>query len=127
MTDCIRAEIVSYMARAYHACAWADAEEEEGRSLGGCEILDVMPDDEPSEATKAAEGLAAAMEKANDMTLVAIMARGTGGDRPCNPEMFGHYAAMQAMGHGVGLESVGISSHGPKADVKVPYWESIML
>jgi acetylornithine deacetylase/succinyl-diaminopimelate desuccinylase-like protein len=122
MTDSIRAEIVANMATAFYACAWADQQEEDedGVNLSGCEILDVMPQDDNDGADDAAEHLATQMEELNGKTLPEIMALGKGGDRPCDAEHFGHYAAMQAMGHGVGLESVGMDSHGNDAAVKVP-------
>jgi hypothetical protein len=41
-------------------------------------------------------------------------------DRDLTPELFGHYLAMQAMGHGVGLESFG---RAVRDAINVPYVE----
>lgn len=99
-------EIKKNMALAFFASAWADQEEEAGEAKGG-EIMDRMPDEVDPEAIKAAEKLAEEMCKLNDVPNIAVLYQSIPenhtGDRPRNPEMFGHYCAMQAMGHGVGL------------------------
>lgn len=115
-----RNEIIRHMSLAFFADAWASYEDEFGEGTGGCEILNILPSETDPAALEAAQGLADKMEKLNGEPLTAILARGEGGDRPCTPEFFGHYAAMQAMGHGVGLESVGFDAYGPNANVKVP-------
>jgi hypothetical protein len=114
MSNDTRQEIIDHMAAAFLASAAADCEaaEVEIHFSGG----------DPA-ADRAAVSLAEEMETLNGLPLSEIMATGEGGDHPCNPEYFGHYAAMQSMGHGVGLESVGLDSHGRDATVKVPSHE----
>lgn len=108
----VSSEITHNMAKAFFASAWADLADEAGENLSGKEIMDVMPDVIDPAAIEAADELTEAMCKAhgcyhieNVFNRVAVIQRNTkdSGDRPVTPEMFGHYAAMQAMGHGVGL------------------------
>ena len=108
----MRKEIVKNMARAFFATAWADWEDEYGEGVGGAEILNVMPEEIDSGATKAAERLASIMEGQYGATLPELLERIQAAptryaSRPADAEHFGHYAAMQAMGHGVGLEEIG--------------------
>ena len=111
-----RCEIVRHMARAFFACAWADYEEEYGdTNLSGCDVMDVMPDELEPSAVYAAFDLCVMLEKqhgmhltdifehAREMSLEAAIEGDYSGDREKSPEMFGHYAAMGAMGHGVNL------------------------
>ena len=128
-----RHEIVVNMAKAFFATAWADWCEQEGSkvgeggSLAGCEILDVMPEVDPS-AVYAAFDLCDIMERENSMHMAdlfercrEISARENQGDRPRDEEHFGHYAAMQAMGHGVGLgDAFGWVA---RESVRVPHFE----
>jgi hypothetical protein len=51
----------------------------------------------------------------------AIIETSGGGDRELSPEMFGHYLAMQAMGHGVGLSDA--FGREVREAIKVPYLE----
>jgi hypothetical protein len=108
----IREEIIENMAKAFFASAWADWEDEYGEGVGGVEILDVMPSRIDPGAVEAAERLASVMEDRYDASLPELLERIQNApyryaDRPADAEHFGHYAAMQAMGHGVGLESIG--------------------
>lgn len=122
-------EIKHHMAKAFFASAWADARDEAGESCGG-EIMDQMPATIDKAAIHAAETLAADMCRAhgcftidNVFNRVAVIQRNTGdsGDREVTPEMFGHYCAMQAMGHGVGLyDAFGAEVH---KQIQVPYCE----
>lgn len=124
-------DIRAAMARAFFASAWADQAEETGNSgiLSGAEILDVMPDDIDPAAEHAARTLAFDMVRANDgadleslFERAAALAEEHGeGDRESTAENFGHYAAMQAMGHGVGLGDA-FGSHAYDA-IRVPYVE----
>lgn len=104
-----RHEIVYHMAKAFFACAWADYSEQVGPHYpAGCEIMDEMSDDTDPAAVWIAFDLASSLEKAHGMHLAEIFSKavevsGEEGDRPKTAEMFGHYAAMEAMGHGVGL------------------------
>lgn len=123
-------------AKAFFACAWADMVEENGRSLCG-EIMDQIPDEIDPAAYHAADTLLRDFAgqyqfDTPDMTLVQqvaclymrvvnlCLADSTGQDRELDPEMFGHYLAMQAMGTGVGIESFG---HNVRDNIKVPYVE----
>ena len=98
-------EFVTHAARAFFASAWADQEEESGNARGG-EIMDRMPDEIDPAAIHAGRTLAMNVERINQQTIADLMTyiENVGaGDRPETLEFFGHYAAMQAMGHGVGL------------------------
>jgi hypothetical protein len=122
----ITAEIESNMARAFFASAWADAAEEceNGPNLSGCEILDVMPETIDPAAMHAARTLRFDIERENGKPITAILAwvaDNADGDREPTAEMFGHYCAMQAMGHGVGLyDAFGSTVHD---SIRVPYVE----
>jgi hypothetical protein len=105
------------MARAAFADAWATEQEEseDGMNLSGVEIFDVMPDETPSDYLKCADRLATALCQCNGVaSLEALYARASSfrveryADRKLSPELFGHYCAMEAMGHGVGLDSFGL-------------------
>jgi hypothetical protein len=127
MSEDTRNEIIRHMSLAFFADAWASYSERVGpHYAAGAEILNCMPEDTDPAALAAAKSLADDMEKLNGASLTEIMARGEGGDRPCTPEFFGHYAAMHATGSGVGLESVGFDAYGPEANVKVPNVEFTM-
>jgi hypothetical protein len=115
----ISEEIELHMARAFFASAWADQVDnsDEGPNLSGKEIMDEMPTEIDSAARHAAKTLHFEMVRANPVPdefrcglgleylfQNALASRVEGkGDRPLTPENFGHYCAMQAMGHGVGL------------------------
>ena len=127
----IENQIKTAMAKAFFASAWADIQDESetGVNLSGKEIFDVMPDEIDPAALHAAETLIMGMEGLNPGIAVTITTlfyklrdgcEGRG-DREHTPGMFGHYAAMQAMGHGVGLDD----AFGSKARelVLVPYIE----
>lgn len=124
----IHDEIMEHMARAFFACAWADWCDEYGPGTqgNGVDVMDEMPDEVDPSATAAAKDLAEALEKQHGIPLAMIFRRavalsGSDGDREKTPEMFGHYAAMGAMGHGVSLHD----SLGTRAAefVDVPYME----
>jgi hypothetical protein len=115
-------EIKRHMALAFFGSAYADMAEECGEPLQG-EIMDQLPDEIDAAAIHAADTLAMDMERVRynvatghmeeqrTLTLELIYKRALAinllsddkGDRPFTAEMFGHYCAMQAMGHGVGL------------------------
>lgn len=133
----LKGEIVTAMARAFFACAWADQCEECGHSsiLSGQGIMDLMPDEIDPAAIHAADTLARdmiasawpgkAVEIEQGLRVLlqrAEQLRQPGeGDRELTPELFGHYCAMQAMGSGVGLwDSFGDSVY---QGIKVPYCE----
>lgn len=96
---------VKRAAIAFFASAWADQQEENGYSLDG-EIMDQFPDTIDPAATHAAITLTMDMERLNSKSIAEMLediVHIMDGDRPATLEYFGHYAAMQAMGHGVGL------------------------
>jgi len=104
----MNAEFEKYAAWAFFASAWADAaDESENSPIGpGTEIMDVMPDEIDPAAIHAAHTLRMDIECVNAASIDHLMLRIkkiANGDRPATMEYFGHYAAMQAMGHGVGL------------------------
>lgn len=113
------------MARAFFASAWADQCEETGHAgiLSGEEILDIMPRALDPAAEHAAKTLHFDMERVNVKKgvhqLLPILYAEHQGEPPLSLELWGHYAAMQAMGHGVGLWEYGIDSGA----VEVPYVE----
>ena len=106
--------ILEGMARAFFACAWADQAEEEGISLQG-EIMDQIPLAIDPAAMHAAHTLYMDFERnlhdahGEHDTLCGDFVREYGVDKmegvtlKEREKLFGHYAAMQAMGHGVGL------------------------
>ena len=115
-----------HAAKAFFASAWADAADESDNSpIGpGVEIFNVMPAEIDPAAMHAARTLRMGIERVNGKTieeLMGLIERDGGGDRPNTVESFGHYAAMQAMGHGVGLgDAFGCEVHEA---IKVPYVE----
>lgn len=120
----VTAQILHGMARAFFASAYADQADKCGQSLRG-EILNQLPADMDRAAHHAACTLASDMEGTNGRDLYAIFAAcqelpTDGADRDLTPELFGHYCAMQAMGHGVGLESFG---DAVREAITVPYVE----
>ena len=112
-----------HAALAFFASAWADAVEENGASIRG-EIMDQMPADIDPAAIHAAHTLRIDVEAKNAKSISELMGdiENTGdGDRPNTIGHFGHYAAMQAMGHGVGLYDAFGSYVYER--IKVPYIE----
>jgi hypothetical protein len=123
----VKQEILQAMAKAFFASAWADQAEDTGNSsiLSGAEIMDIMPKEIDKSAIHAANTLCMEMERhygrpINEIFDILCKHTEGEGDIDHTPENFGHYAAMQAMGHGVGL----YDAFGKKSDaVKVPYTE----
>lgn len=115
-----------HAAKAFFASAWADAADEAPDSpIGaGAEIFDVLPDDMDPAAMRAARTLRADIERVNGRTVAQMMREieeAGDGDRDNTIEFFGHYAAMQAMGHGVGLADA--FGDDVREAIKVPYIE----
>ena len=119
-------EFEKHAARAFFASAWADAaDESENSPIGpGTEIMDIVPSEIDPAAVHAARTLRMDIERVNTLTVTEMLQAIevlADGDRPATMEFFGHYAAMQAMGHGVGLyDAFGSDIHEM---VKVPYVE----
>ena len=86
--------------------------------------MDQIPDIVDPAATHAAVTLAMDMERINFKSVAKMMediAHIADGDRPATMEYLGHYAAMQAMGHGVGLHDA--FGRDVYKLIKVPYIE----
>jgi len=101
----MQTEFEYHAARAFFASAWADMMEENGATLRG-EIMAQMPDTLDNAAIHAARTLRMDIERKDGRTISQLMdyiGQYGNGDRLNTAEYFGHYAAMQAMGHGVGL------------------------
>jgi hypothetical protein len=130
-------EIKQGMARAFFLSAYADAWEnaddssENKRKLGsmaGVNWETVAPKENDPAAEEAAEDLAERLKKDNGAADLADLYHKAmevkelcRGDRDLTPVMFGHYLAMQAMGHGVGLaDAFGDAVYDM---VKVEYYE----
>jgi len=120
----MRNEFLHHAARAFFASAWAEMADECGSNVigPGTEIMNVMPDDIDPAAIHAANTLVMDIERINGKpleSLLDLIDDIADGDRPATAEYFGHYAAMQAMGHGVGLyDSFGSEVYDV---VKIPY------
>lgn len=111
-------EFVLHASRAFFASAWADAVE---YAVPGGEIMGDMPYLVDPAATHAAQTLLFDMLRANGCADAAAMLAmcPDEGDREHTLETLGHYAAMQAMGHGVGLGD----AFGDHECLRVPYVE----
>lgn len=104
------------MVRAFFATAWADEVERNGGSLSGLEITDVMPKRADPEAFNAADSLIAKMGGPDTVcSIYATNRQGYEGGKliTLSLETWGHYCAMDAMGHGVGLADYGIGYDAP--------------
>ena len=104
--------VYSGMARAFHVCTWADAQEEKGRTFPGVDLMDEAPKT-TRRARDAALLFSGRLEHANGMQIVCLLyaaVKADGFDPYDDPSCiaeeyardFGHYLAMQGMGHGVG-------------------------
>jgi hypothetical protein len=122
----MRNEFIYHASKAFFASAWADmADECESDVISmGVEIMSVMPDETDPAAIHAANTLMMDIERINGKpleALIKIIQEKGDGDRPNTIEHFGHYAALQAMGHGVGLyDAFGSEVYDV---VKVPHIE----
>lgn len=124
----ISAEIRTNMAKAFFASAWADQceDSEHAAIISGREIMEVMPAVIDPAAIHAAETLEKDFLRANKQFTCLAGALdwlqcvpSPDGDRARTAEMLGHYLAMQAMGHGVGLDDAfGYEAYDK---IKVPY------
>jgi hypothetical protein len=140
--------IINAMARAFYVSAWAERQEEKGRSFAGQELMDVAPKT-PKFVRDFALMFAGRLHEANDCagSLLVLLNEAAkadvletkGLDKSEVPlwfqhpylesevseltddkyaSDFGHYLAMQAMGHGVSW----FDDHA-KFDLKVPHVE----
>lgn len=110
----IAGHILKGMALAFFACAYADQADECGQPLSG-EIIGQLPEAIDPAALHAATTLQFDMERVNGAPIADLYTRHPG--TTDDPQDWGHYAAMQAMGQGVGLRDYGITDDR----VKVPY------
>ena len=117
---------IHHASLAFFASAWAEQceESEDAGLLSGQEIMDIMPKDTDPAAIHAGESLFSDMERINRCSIEELLSTVEelgDGDRDNTIENFGHYCAMQAMGHGVGLrDAFGVKVHNM---VKVPHVE----
>lgn len=121
----LREKIIRAAARALFVDAWDSSEREEGREHRG-ELMDLAPDTIPS-AYEKAEDLIAEFERLNTKS-VDQMYKHAAELSPEDhlkdpiPEDFGHYTAMQALGHGVSW-----GDDHPEHGFKVPYTEYVLV
>lgn len=120
----VQAQIKRSMALAFFASAYADQAEECDQPLQG-EIMNQLPEAIDGAAWHAAVTLTRALLLKNGVddlerfyTQLIQGCDTEGADRELTPDNFGHYCAMQAMGHGVGLESFGYQM---RDIIMVPY------
>jgi hypothetical protein len=99
-------DIFESAARALFVNAWADREEEEGRTYPGQELMEVAPET-PDDARLAAASLFKSTELVNKKQIENLYFRALKlsgkEDNEHWRDLFGHYLAMEALGHGVGL------------------------
>lgn len=131
----LREMVVDACARALFVCAYMDHCDEctirvcrvcgeHGKAGPGEDWMDIAPP-ENDESRQCAEGLVTRFEAANERTIEYIYAhaeRMTGHMAPPTPRLFGHYLAMQALGHGVSW-----SDDHPDHGFAVPHTEGIYL
>ncbi len=127
MTD-LKREVIEAAARALFVSAWSDAcmcgndwescrleevdpnvEHGSNDPGHGCELMVIAPDT-PQDALLAGAAFIGALEQANGTCIEALAARATQADIDAgnleqgdevDPSDFGHYLAMQGLGHGV--------------------------
>ncbi len=93
-------------ARAFYVSAWADDAEERGDLPDGGDLMDKAPAT-PRDATAFATKFIDKVEEANHASVADLLVKAAKADgkKPAAPteyaRLFGHYIAMQAMGHGV--------------------------
>ncbi len=100
--------VINGMARCLFVLEWSDREDEHGRHYPGQALEHVAPPT-PREAIDAAHNLCGRFEQLNGLDVHALLwqaavADGKPHEYPGDryAENFGHYLAMQALGHGVG-------------------------
>ncbi|MNC35321.1 hypothetical protein D3C76_165360 [compost metagenome] len=102
------------MARAFFGSAYADMADDCGKPLRG-EIMDQLPAVIDSAALHAADTLAFQLEMMHGQP-VAKLFEANNATNELTAQEWGHYAAMQSMGHGVGLFDYDI-------DLTIPHVE----
>lgn len=114
-------EFAEGASRAFWATSWATGMEERGESVSG-DVMEQAPET-PLSAWVAAGQLIGALECANNApihTLADRASRADGGEGilDIDANLFGHYMAMQALGHGVSW----FDDHA-KFKIKIPLME----
>lgn len=117
-------QIIDAMARAMFVTTWADRMEERGlgHKLSGQKLMDIAPKTS-RDALAAAKKLAAMFAEANEgasMSDLYARALNVAGkhEGDTSPHSFGHYMAMEAMGHGVSW-----TDNHPEFKVNIPFFE----
>jgi len=105
-------------ARAFYVDWWCNRMEELGQTDGwsGCELTEIAPETQRW-AFKTAREFHHDIIKHVDASYLDHWREQWSGDREGTDDMIGWYAAMEAMGHGVGLWEYGI-------DVDLPHVEA---
>lgn len=115
-------EFAEGAARAAFVSSWADYQEERGKTYPGKNLMDVAPST-PLSAYVWAGQLIGKMEELNSRNIHAIGAAVAEADglgwMAFDGADFGHYMAMQALGHGVSWSD----DHSQPKWLKVPYME----
>lgn len=115
-----RKQIIDAAARAAYVSSWANWAEENGvRLSSGGDLMDQAPRT-PASAKAWAKKLIICMEKLNGKKIDAMYEHAAElafehhqNNRAVNADNFGHYTAMQALGHGVSWDD-SHPSHGFK-------------
>ena len=123
--DPTRADIIRSMARTFWVCAWADYGDENllPTAGGGEDLMLAAPDGDRGSLRHAAEA-ARKIEQATGSELQTLYA--PFGDADASEDDFGHYLAMEFMGHGVGLSDLAHTLTGKYSLAEaftVPYGE----
>lgn len=101
--------IIASMARTLFVCAWADVEENAGRSYPGTDLMSVAPET-TDEAKQEAYYLAGKVAQMNGKSLLLLIIDAAKADGIPHPEKyiegeyaddFGYCIAMQSLGHGI--------------------------
>lgn len=139
--------VVIAMARAFFVSAWADEQEENGRNYPGQDLMDVAPET-PEYALRFAYKFLGMIEQANDNNIYSLVEQAAAADGYQKDDIlqftrenrldtyknatlraieatqgkfvsdFGHYLAMQGLGHGVSW----FDDHG-RFEIEIPLVE----
>lgn len=107
----MRTLIFNAMALAFFAEAFAEQAGENEVKLQG-DVFGQLPAEVDPSAKKAAETLIFDLERIHKKNIVALYEKNMG--KTESPERWGHYAAMQSMGTGVGLSDYDV-------ELDIPY------
>lgn len=121
--DDLRDEIAEGAARAFFVDRWTNEAEELGHSFGGgTDVMDVAPET-PPEVLPYAEQFLDVVQQLNGRTVTQLYEEHdeAASGPTASPDVFGHYLAMQAMGHGVSwYDDYPVP---PSGEVRVPHAE----